>query len=89
MVANDGEAGVEAALKNKPAIPFRIPSGIHLVRVDAATGLPAQPGDKNVIFEAFKPGTAPPENNAIASAGYEGGGVTPEADGAVRRGGLY
>jgi penicillin-binding protein 1A len=48
-----------AALKNKPAIPFRIPSGIHLVRVDAATGLPAHPGDKNVIFEAFKPGTEP------------------------------
>ena len=48
-----------AALKNKPAIPFRIPPGLHLVRVDLATGLPAHAGDKNVIFEAFKPGTEP------------------------------
>jgi penicillin-binding protein 1A len=54
------------ALKNKPAIPFRIPPGIHLVRVDLATGLPARPGDKNVIFEAFKPGTEPSADTAFS-----------------------
>ncbi len=48
-----------AALKGKPAVPFRIPPGIRLVRVNARTGLPAAPGDKNVIFEAFIPGTEP------------------------------
>jgi penicillin-binding protein 1A len=48
-----------AALKDKPAIPFRIPPGIRLVRVDATTGQLARPGDKNVIYEAFKPGTEP------------------------------
>ncbi len=48
-----------AALKDKPAIPFRIPSGIMLVRVDHPTGLLPYPGDKNVILEAFKPGTEP------------------------------
>ncbi len=42
------------ALKDEPAIPFRVPSGIRLVRVNAKTGEPASPGDRNVILEAFK-----------------------------------
>jgi penicillin-binding protein 1A len=46
-----------AALNDKPALAFRIPSGLRLVRVDPKTGQPAQPGAKNVIYEAFKPGT--------------------------------
>jgi penicillin-binding protein 1A len=53
-----------AALKSKPAIPFRIPPGLRLVRVDLTTGLPARPGDKNVIFEVFKPGTEPSSDAA-------------------------
>ena len=47
------------ALDDKPATPFRVPPGIRLVRVDEETGAPAQPGDQNVILEAFKPGTEP------------------------------
>jgi len=47
------------ALKGKPPVPFRVPPGIRLVRVDARTGRPAQPGDSAVIYEAFKPGTVP------------------------------
>jgi penicillin-binding protein 1A len=43
-----------AALEDKAAIPFRIPSGIRLVRVNAKTGRPAGPNDSNVILEAFK-----------------------------------
>jgi penicillin-binding protein 1A len=42
------------ALKDEAAIPFRIPSGIRLVRVNAKTGRPAGPSDANVILEAFK-----------------------------------
>ncbi|MBT8471589.1 MAG: penicillin-binding protein, partial [Marinicaulis sp.] len=42
------------ALKNEAAIPFRVPSGVRLVRVNAATGQPASPGERNVILEAFK-----------------------------------
>ncbi len=42
------------ALKDQAGIPFRIPSGIRLVRVNAKTGRPANPGDPNVILEAFK-----------------------------------
>ncbi|HXP31891.1 MAG TPA: penicillin-binding protein 1A [Stellaceae bacterium] len=52
-------AFMEAALKDKPAIPFRIPSGIRLVRVNPATGKLAAAGDRSVIWEAFKPGTEP------------------------------
>ncbi|MGH6989913.1 MAG: penicillin-binding protein 1A, partial [Stellaceae bacterium] len=47
------------ALKNKPPVPFRTPPGILLVRVDHYTGELPYPGDKNVILEAFKPGTEP------------------------------
>jgi penicillin-binding protein 1A len=47
------------ALKNEPATPFRMPPGIRLVRVDAATGQLAEPGQRNAIWEAFKPGTEP------------------------------
>ena len=47
------------ALKDQPAIPFRIPPGIRLVRVDADTGQLARAGDKHVILEAFKPGHVP------------------------------
>jgi penicillin-binding protein 1A len=42
------------ALKDKAGIPFRVPSGIRLVRVNARTGKPASSGDTNVILEAFK-----------------------------------
>jgi penicillin-binding protein 1A len=47
------------ALKDKPPVPFRVPPGIRLVRIDARTGRPAQPGDSGVIYEAYKPGTVP------------------------------
>ncbi len=42
------------ALKDDAGIPFRVPSGVRLVRVNAKTGKPAGPGDSNVILEAFK-----------------------------------
>jgi penicillin-binding protein 1A len=48
-----------AALKGQPPLPFRIPKGVRLVRVNSSTGKLAQPGERNVIFEAFKAGTEP------------------------------
>lgn len=42
------------ALPGREVVPFRSPSGIRLVRVNAKTGKPANPGDPNVILEAFK-----------------------------------
>jgi penicillin-binding protein 1A len=80
----------KAALADKAAMPFRVPPGIKLIRVDVKTGQRAGPGSTGVILEAFKPGTAPPENDALpAMSGAETVGVSPEADSAVRRGGLY
>jgi len=45
------------ALKGAPVVPFRIPPGIRLVRVNPQTGAPARPGERDTILEAFKPGT--------------------------------
>ena len=36
---------LKVALADKPAIPFRVPPGIKLIRVDAKTGMRAGPGD--------------------------------------------
>ena len=63
------------ALKDVPAIPFRISPGVRLVRVDEETGLPAAPGDRHVILEAFRPGTEPGADRVVldGSASDEGG----------------
>ena len=58
-----------AALKDQPPIPFRIPPGIELVRVNATTGQLARPGDKTVIYEAFKPGTEPTGQSQVVVSG--------------------
>ncbi len=49
------------ALKNTPAVDFRIPPGLRLYRVSAATGLPVT-GNEPAIYEAYKPGTEPGKN---------------------------
>ncbi|MCQ2741250.1 MAG: hypothetical protein MJ210_03945, partial [Alphaproteobacteria bacterium] len=46
---------MEEALAGKPDQPFRIPSGIKLVRINHNTGKPATPTDDAVIWEALKP----------------------------------
>lgn len=48
---------MKVALKDEPNIPFRVPEGVQLVRVNALTGKPAEAGDKIVITEAFRAGT--------------------------------
>ena len=73
-------------LRGESAVPFRIPPGIQLVRVNAQTGLPARAGDRKVILEAFKPGTEPKERPPVLDG--IGGVMTPVVprDGT---GGLY
>jgi len=66
-----------AALKDQPAIPFRIPPGIELVRVNPATGRLARAGDRNVIYEPFKPGTVPTGRDA--GVVLDGGAAGPAA----------
>ncbi|MEX1146869.1 MAG: penicillin-binding protein 1A [Sphingomonadales bacterium] len=56
---------MEEALKHQPGIPFRVPSGVNLVRVNAETGLPAGAADRQTILEAFVPGTEPSAANQI------------------------
>jgi len=68
-----------AALKDQPAIPFRIPPGIELVRVNVETGQLARPGEKQVIYEAFKPGTEPTGEGAVQVVGAPGFGDDEDA----------
>ncbi|HVY56926.1 MAG TPA: penicillin-binding protein 1A [Xanthobacteraceae bacterium] len=84
---------LKMALADKPAVPFRVPPGIKLIRIDPKTGMRAGPGTERAILEAFKPGTAPPDSSAIIGSDYGGPmtTVSPEADRAIRAGtgGLY
>jgi penicillin-binding protein 1A len=85
---------MKVALADKPAVPFRVPAGIKLIRIDPKTGMRASPGDQRVILEAFKPGTAPPDSYSVIGVTDAEGRplmVSPEADRAVRSGtgGLY
>ena len=79
---------MKVVLADKPAVPFRVPAGIKLIRIDSRTGMRAGPGSEKVILEAFKPGTAPPDNYSVA--GYTDAearpGISPEADRAMRTG---
>ena len=66
----EGEAGgsvaapiftefMEKALADQAAIPFRIPPGVRLVKIDARTGELPGPDTSVIIDEAFRPGTEP------------------------------
>jgi penicillin-binding protein 1A len=57
---------LKLALADKPAVPFKVPAGIKLIRVVAKTGMRTGPGETGgTILEAFKPGTAPPDNYSV------------------------
>jgi len=87
---------LKIALADKPPIPFTVPPGIKLIRVDAHNGMRAGPGDPKTILEAFKPGTAPPDSYSVIGADTANGapvppGTVPDAGNVVRTGtgGLY
>src|SRR3954453_13217360 len=85
---------LKLALADKPAIPFRVPAGIKLIRVEAKSGMRAGPGEGGrTILEAFKPGTAPPDNySVIGVADADGRSAMPPDAGNFMRpgtGGLY
>ena len=50
---------MELAMADQPPVPFRIPRGIRMVRIDAKTGRLPEPSTERMILEAFKPGTEP------------------------------
>ena len=72
---------MEQALEGQAAIPFRVPAGIRLVRVNAETGVVAAPGETKVILEAFKPGTAPQASGPIIDGTYEAASTNESASG--------
>ena len=82
---------MQEALKGQPNIPFRIPPGIRLVRVDAATGKLAGARDKNAILEAFLPGTEPTGREMVldGSEAESRPGMIIRPTGGSAGGGLY
>jgi penicillin-binding protein 1A len=87
---------LKLALADKPAIPFRVPAGIKLIRVEASSGMRAGPGSGGrTILEAFKPGTAPPDNYSVIGVADADGRqqqISPDAERTLFRsgtGGLY
>src|SRR5689334_2000641 len=75
---------MKVALADKPAVPFRVPPGIKLIRIDPKSGMRIAAGSPGGLLEAFKPGTSPPDSYSVI--GYEGGdnrqpaSVSPDAD---------
>ncbi|MEQ9643788.1 MAG: penicillin-binding protein 1A [Alphaproteobacteria bacterium] len=79
------------ALEQAPSTPFRVPPGIKLVRVDARTGMPAEPGDARTIMEAFRADADPMQDGSVlggAPIPVAGGQLAPERTRAGT-GGLY
>src|SRR6516162_5712300 len=71
-----------AALKDSPVTDFRIPPGMRVYRVSAATGLPVS-GEGPAIYEAYKPGTEPgkhPDLNSASATGEDGAPIDSASD---------
>jgi penicillin-binding protein 1A len=68
---------MQLALIEHPEVPKQQPDGLVTVRIDPATGLRAQPGSSNAIFEIFRAGNEPQliETEAMA---IDGNSVTEE-----------
>ncbi|MGH6904141.1 MAG: penicillin-binding protein 1A [Geminicoccaceae bacterium] len=82
---------MEAALKDQPATPFRVPPGVRLVRVDAETGLLPGPNTGVAILEAYLPGTEPTQASTRQRlVPVDGRAAAPgPAPSAPQSGGLY
>jgi len=79
---------MERALKDAAEVPFKMPKGVKLVRVNAFTGGKAQGGEPNTIYEAFRPGTevtqaynVPHWDGEHEQAGEDGGEHSGEGGG--------
>jgi penicillin-binding protein 1A len=75
---------MKMVLADKKAVPFRIPPGIKLVRVNLRTGLRAQ-GESDTIMESFKPGEEPDDAYSVIGFSNENGSFSePDQAGAPR-----
>jgi penicillin-binding protein 1A len=61
-----------AALRDRPIRDFAVPEPIVFARIDRTTGLLADADSKDVVFEAFLPGTEPTERAEAARTSAEG-----------------
>jgi penicillin-binding protein 1A len=88
---------MEDALEGVPPKPFRVPSGVRMVRINAETGQRAKSGDESVIWEAFTTGSEPDESITILeSDGIRkmskiptGDTTDPTASASTGTGGIY
>jgi len=85
---------MDRALEGEPAIPFQVPPGIHLTRMDLDSGRPAGVDSDTVVLEAFKPGNGPSGDRRVLDAGTPGdfgddGGNGAAGGGGSGTGGLY
>jgi penicillin-binding protein 1A len=64
---------MKKALKDTPAVPFRVPSGLKNVRVNLKTGQLAQAGSDNAIWEVFVKGTEPTRDDYFTENKIIGG----------------
>ncbi len=63
------------ALRDKAAIPFRVPRAIELIPIQVNSGKRAIFGGEGVILEAFKPGDEPPANPTVIGTKPKQSGV--------------
>ncbi len=68
---------MQLALIEHPEVPKQQPDGLVTVRIDPATGLRAQPGSSNAIFEIFRAGNEP-QLIETESMAIDGNSVTEE-----------
>ncbi|NWH09015.1 MAG: penicillin-binding protein 1A [Alphaproteobacteria bacterium] len=61
---------MKAAIGDQPAVPFRVPLGITLIRVNRLTGKATSSGDPKAIMEAFKSGTGPDTGTDLLEGEY-------------------
>jgi len=69
---------MKTALANTPEEPLIPPEGIVSARIDPNTGLLAQPGQENAIFEVFRSDTVPTEST---DENFDSSRETDEDDG--------
>jgi penicillin-binding protein 1A len=65
------------AVGKQPPVPFRVPPGIRMVRVDLKSGVPSAAG---AVLEAFKVGTEPGSGYVAKGDGWGGVNASGEGD---------
>ncbi len=83
---------MKMAHKGKKSVPFRIPPGMKLIRINRKTGARTSRGDKYGILELFKPNENPPEYDSYSqesSGGYSTPSTSRNEESSDFFGGVY